>query len=84
MAVCYNGGFKSLSALLQRGYSDVSSSRNDPVVVFEARRDSEYESEIFTKSYDDKFGEQFRHFPLPGNVTTAQHFLEIKEKVSAF
>jgi len=82
VAVCYNGGFKSLSSMLQRGYSDASSSRNDTTVIFEARRDqSEYpESELFAKSYDDKFGEQFRYFPFPGNMTTAQHFLEIKEK----
>lgn len=83
MAVCYNGGFKALTAMLQRGYAaDGASSRNGTVVVYDARQQTEYpESELFTKTFDDKFGEHFRHFPFPGNVTTAQHYLEMKEKV---
>jgi len=81
VSVCYNGGFKALSSLLQRGYAaqDGGGGRNEPVVVFEARRD-EPESDVFAKTHDDQFGEQFRHFPFPGNSAPAQHFLALKEK----
>lgn len=73
-----------LSSLLQRGYAaqDGGAARSETVIVFEAKRDQECpDSEMFVKAYDDKFGEQFRHFPLPGNATTAYQFITMKEKV---